>query len=236
MKREQDVERPVQILHAFADYGVESEVLSMYGSVTRWTKKPKPNAFVDETVAVDLMEDLPEGQFDLGLVHPKCTDKSQMTSISGDPEDHENQIPRAREIVQERCDHYIIENKPRDDLRDPTRLNGKQFGIPIHYERAFETSFRVEEPPRYAALDTECSTYFSADRTKEWWRTTKGYRGDYPKEHLVKNCLPAAYVHFLMRSYFRAVNGVDAAEPSNNNGRPPREVANDQADLLEASQ
>ena len=222
------------IVHAFADYGVESEVLSAYGDVHRFTIDPRPNEFVAETVAVDLMDETPEIEADLGLFHPKCSRYSEMTSISGDPDDHEDQIPRAREIARETCDHWIVENKPNAPLEDPTVLDGKMFGLPIAYARAFETSFPVEAPPRFADLPTECSTYFSADRSKAWWRSVKGYLGDYPKEHLVKNCLPAAYVHCLVRSWLKTVDERDAAVAQDNNGRPPRKTAYDQATLVQA--
>jgi len=43
-------------------------------------------------------------------------------------------------------DHYIIENVARcDDLRDPSRLNGLAFGLPIENCRHFETSFPVPD-------------------------------------------------------------------------------------------
>jgi hypothetical protein len=222
-----------RVLHAFADYGVEAEPLSAYGEVTRWTIDPEPNEFVAETRAVDLLDELPSGSFDLGLFHPKCTKWSRMTSIDGDPDEHEDQIPRAREIARETCDHWIVENRPEAPLENPTVLNGKMFGLPVWYERAFETSFPVDQPPRERPLDTEVSTYFSADRTKQWWRSIKGVRGDYPKEHLVKNCLPAVYVHFLVRSYSKAVNERDAREAQDNNSHP-RRVAADQVTLTES--
>jgi len=221
------------IVHAFADYGVESEALSAHGDVYRFTIDPRPNEYVTETVTMDLLEETPDVKADLGLFHPKCTRYSEMTSISGEPEEHENQIPRAREIARETCEHWIIENKSNAPLEDATVLDGKMFGLPIAYERGFETSFPVEAPPRFGELPTECSTYFSADRSKAWWRTTKGYLGDYPKEHLVKNCLPAAYVHCLVRSWLKAVNDRDAAVAQNNNGRAPPKVADDQSTLVQ---
>jgi hypothetical protein len=81
-----------------------------------------------------------------------------MTNISGDTEDHANQIPRAREIAIEIADDYVIENKPRDDLNNPVVLNGNMFGLPIKYERAFETSFPVSSPPRERQLGEKTVT------------------------------------------------------------------------------
>lgn len=225
------------ILHAFADHGVESEVLSTYGTVARYTIEPRENPYVDETVQIDLMEEMPDETFDLALLHPLCTDRSDMTSISGDPEDHENQIPRAREIAQEVASDYIIENKPRDELRDPTVLNGMMFGLPIHYERAFETSFPVESPPRERTLgEKTVSPYFYPDRTHEWWLATKGYRHPWPLEHFAKNALPAPYVQHLVRSWLQATNERDAATARDNNDPAPREVTPDQATLVEVDE
>ena len=110
------------------------------------TIDPNQSEFDDDTIQMDLMEETPDESFDLAILHPRCTDKSDMTSISGDAEDHANQIPRAREIANEIADDYVIENKPRDDLNNPTVLNGNMFGLPIKYERAFETSFPVLRP------------------------------------------------------------------------------------------
>ncbi|WP_335999373.1 hypothetical protein [Halorientalis halophila] len=43
-------------------------------------------------------------------------------------------------------EHYIIENVATcDDLREPCRLNGLAFGLPINNQRHFETSFPVPD-------------------------------------------------------------------------------------------
>ena len=225
-----------RVLHAFADYGVESEVLATIGTVTRWTRDPQPNPHVSETVTVDLMERVPSGQFDLALLQPRCTDESDMTSISGDPDGHDNQIARAREIADEVADGYVIENKPRDDLRGSTVLNGRMFGLPLAYERAFETTFPVRHPARHQTLGQKTVTpYFFSDRTREWWAATKGYHGDYPKQHLAKNALPAAYVRCLVRSFLESLDTRDAEVPQDNNNRPPPKILPDQATLPQMS-
>jgi hypothetical protein len=216
----------------FADYGTESEVLAAFGTVRRYTIDPEPNAFVAETVQMDLMEEKPDQDFDLVLVHPKCAKWADMPDV--DPDDHENQIPRARELAEEIADDYIIENKPRAPLREPTVLHGRMFGLPLAYERAFETTFPVRAPARQQALDEKTvSPYFYSDRSIEWWRATKGYHGEYTKEHLAKNALPAAYVRCLVRSWLRARNEPDMGEVQDNNSAAPREVTEDQATLME---
>lgn len=217
------------IYHLFCDYGVESEALSAYGDVHRFTIDPEPNEFVASTTAMDLMGETPDGSADLVVAHPACTKWSDMPDV--DPEDHENQIPRARELAMSLGDHWIIENKPRAPLNDPVTFAGKQFGLPIAYERAFETSFPVRSPPRERSLGTECSPYFYADRSKEWWASVKGVIGDYPKQHIAKNALPAAYVHELGRAWLRAVNERDSKVAQDNNSRAPPRVTADQATL-----
>lgn len=220
--------------HFFADHGAESEVLAAIGEVVRVTIEPRETPYVTESIEADLVEETPDVQVDLGLFHPRCTDASDMTSISGDPADHANQIPRARELAQEVAEDYVIENKPRDDLRDPTMLHGRMFGLPIAYERAFETSFPVKTPARHAQLAEKTVTpYYYSDRSRDWWAAVKGYRGDYPKQHLAKNALPAVYVQTLLRSWLEARNDRDGTAPQDNNSPAPREVADDQAELPE---
>jgi hypothetical protein len=219
-----------RIGHLFADHGVESEALSAYGDVYRFTIEPRPNEFVAETTQIDLMEETPDADLDLAFVHPKCTKWCDMPDV--DPDDHENQIPRAREIAQTVATDYVLENKPRAPLDDPTVLSGRMFGLPLAYERAFETSFALPEPTVQATFgEKTVSPYFYPDRTAEWWQAAKGYIGDYPKEHLAKNALPAAYVHHLVRSWLESRETRDAEEVRDNNGPAPRQVPNEQATL-----
>lgn len=204
-----DDKRP-SILHCFADYGVESEALATYGNVTRVginahdTNESEPikadayNLPIDDGVT-----------FDLGFFHPVCKRWASLTSISGNPDDHPNQIPRAREIGEQLCEHYVIENKPQAPLEDPVVIGGQMFGLPIAYERGFETTFRVPQPPRQKQLgndsNVETSPFFFSERSKEWWASVKGYRADrYPKEHLAKNAVPAPYIHYLCRAWLKA--------------------------------
>jgi len=221
-----------RIAHLFADHGVEAEVLSAHGEVHRFTIDPRSNEFVTETTAMDLMEGTPEGNFDLALLHPKCTKWADMPSV--DPEDHENQIPRARELGRHIAEEFVIENKPRAPLNNPTVLHGRMFGLPLAYERAFEASFDLIQPPQQTHFgEKTVSPYFMSDRTKGWWKATKGYRGDYPKQYLAKNAVPAAYVRFIVRSWLESRDTRDADEVQDNNGPAPRTVADDQATLLQ---
>ncbi|WP_135827904.1 hypothetical protein [Halorussus halobius] len=224
----------VRIAHLFADHGVEAEVLAAHAEVHRFTIDPRPNEFVAETTEIDLMEEIPRGRFDLALLHPKCTKWADMPDV--DPEDHDNQIPRARELGCRIADDYVIENKPRAPLEDAVVLHGRMFGLPLAYERAFEASFPILQPPQQQQFgEKTVSPYFLADRTTEWWKATKGYRGDYPKQHLAKNALPAAYVRFIVRSWLESRDTRDAEEVQDNNSPAPRTVPEDQAKLTDVS-
>lgn len=193
----------MKILHAFADHGVESEALATYGDVTRASIDPRPNDASD-AVQADAT-DLPfaPDTFDLALFHPPCTAYSDMPSADGDALDL---IPEARAEADRVAEEWVIENKPAAPLRDAVVLDGKQFGLPVEYARAFETSFRVPQPPRQQTLATETSPFFFSERTAAWWRSVKGVRGEYPKDQLAKNCLPLAYVHYLARAWLAATD------------------------------
>jgi hypothetical protein len=197
------------VLHAFADHGVESEALSVYGDVTRATLNPRENEFSD-VLKMNLSDPdrLPfhENQFDLAVLHPPCTKYSDMPDANknGEAKDY---IPEAREIGKRYAKDYVVENKPKAPLHDPVVFDARIFGLPIKYERAFETSFPVDCPPRNARLaqPAETSSFFYSERTEAWWRAAKGgIRGDYPKEHIAKNSIPLPFIHRLCRAWMDA--------------------------------
>lgn len=210
-----------RILHAFADYGTESEVLCGFGDVVRVGIDPKDTN--DSTPIRGDAHILADGNdwnfpfkddvtFDLGVFHPVCSKWADTTSISGDPDQHEDMIPSARTLAEKFCDHYIIENVPKAPLRDPVVLDGRMFGLPIKYERAFETSFRVPQPPRYQRFwgkdgeygKAETSSFYFSERSRKWWASVKGYRPrSYPKQHLAKNTIPAPYIHHVVRAWLK---------------------------------
>ncbi|WP_075936865.1 hypothetical protein [Halosegnis longus] len=203
------------ILHCFADYGTESEVLSDFGNVLRVGINPKETNESTPIRADAHIENKDWGlpikddvKFDLGVFHPVCSRWAATTSISGNPDEHENMIPSARMIAEKYCDHHIIENVPRAPLNNPTVLNGRMFGMPIEYERAFETSFKVPAPPRERQFLTtdglsdkaETSSFFFSERSREWWAAVKNYPpSPYPKNHIAKNAIPAPFIYYLVR-------------------------------------
>lgn len=215
-------ERP-RILHCFADYGTESEVLCGYGDVIRVGIRTRDTN--DSTpITADAHLEPEDGSkgwhfpiredvtFDLGVFHPVCSRWAATTSISGIPDSHENMIPSARTLGEQYCDHYVIENVANAPLKDPTVLDGRMFGLPIKYERAFETTFRVPQPPRHRRFwreegpeeNAETSSFFFSERSREWWASVKNYRpGPYPKQHLAKNTIPAPYIHHVCRAWLK---------------------------------
>lgn len=207
------------ILHCFADYGAESEVLSTFGDVIRVgidihdTNESIPiqaDAHISDEGKEWNFPISEDTTFDLGVFHPVCSKWAATTSISGNPEEHENMIPSARKLAQKYCDYYVIENVPKAPLDDPVVLDGRMFGLPIMYERAFETNFRVPQPPKYKRFwgkaddkeTAETSSFYFSERSTTWWASVKGYQPDrYPKQHLAKNCIPAPYIHHICRAW-----------------------------------
>jgi hypothetical protein len=204
-----------EILHCFADHGVESETLSNYGDVTRVGINPR-DTNDSEPIQADANQ-LPfrdDIQFDFGLFHPPCTKWSDMPGANKNGE-AKNLIPLSR--ADQYCKYWVIENKPKAPLNDATVLSGKMFGLPIAYDRAFESNFQIEQPPRQAFIpDTETSTYFYSEKTAKWWASIKGVSNNYTKDSLSKNSLPSAYIHHIMRSFLTASKQSDGVSDFTN--------------------
>lgn len=210
------------ILHCFADTGVESEALSAFGQVVRIGVDPTDKND-SEPIKADAHQ-LPLGddvRFGLGVFHPPCARWSPLTSISGDPEDHPNLIPLAREIAEKHCEHWIIENVPRAPLNDPVILDGRMFGLPIRQRRAFETSFDVDELPiqtqftefRINGPDGGSFDRAPAPTGKHIWKAIKGYSGDYNRYEVEKAAVPRAYMDHLCCAWLGALQtDIDAAK------------------------
>lgn len=196
----------MQILHAFADVGAEDPCLNRHGDVTRLTINPTKNQY-STVVRADATEPpfSDATQFDLGIGHPPCGGVSPMSDTGeGSREDWPDLVPECRELFREYCDHYIIENKPRDSLRDPVVLDGHMFQLGIECKRAFETSFPVEQPPQQNRL-AETSPFYYSEKPKGWWASVKGSSVEFGKEHLAKNAIPAVYIDYLLQYYYKAV-------------------------------
>ena len=181
------------ILHCFADVGVECEVLSAYGRVTRVGIDPADNPYTDELITCDVRELDLEQTFDVGLFHPPCYKWTQRAD-----EDADNLIPRARKIANRYCKNWIIENQPDAPLHNPIVLKGEMFGLPVAYERAFETSYLVEQPSYRSSY--EYRHRVENTRPKSYWGAVKGYSYDpYNAQTLITNATPRAYIEWLLQ-------------------------------------
>jgi len=195
----------MKILHCFADTGVECEALSAYGEVIRVGIDPTDNPFTDELIACDARELEAEQTFDLGVFHPPCQKWAVGSYIDGDPDKrHDNFLPVARDLGREYCDNWIIENVPQAPLHQPVTLNGGMFGLPLHYERAFETSYHVAQPRQQTRLagpggfeDHHANGGFQG--SKKLWKSAKGYSHDWPSRPLKRSAIPRAYLNYLIR-------------------------------------
>jgi len=203
------------ILQCFADTGAETPTLSRYGTVHRVGLDAKPNEW-SQAIQADC-NDLPISDdviFDLGWFHPPCAGVSPMADTgSGNREDWPDLIPVARNIANKQCDHWIIENKPRDSIDAEVTLDGHMFELGIEYERAFETNFPVEQPVKQSRL-AETSTFYYTEWSKGEWAAVKGSSVKFDKQHLAKNTIPSAYIDHIMKHYYRATDSEDRPDYS----------------------
>lgn len=206
------------ILQVFADKGAENPTLSNYGDVLRLSIDVTGNQWSDAIQADARALPLkPDTQFDIGWFHPPCGGVSPMSDTgSGSRKDWPDLIPLAREIAQEHCTHYVIENKPRESLDAEVVLDGHMFELGIEYERAFETNFPVEQPPKQSKL-AETSPFFYTEKPHGWWAGVKGSSTEFSKDHLAKNTIPAAYINYIMRYHSMAAQSDELVDYSNYN-------------------
>lgn len=191
-----------EILHLFADIGVEDEVLHGFGRVTRVGIDPSPNPFSD-VIQADARDPPLAGGFDLAVAHPPCQRWSSITP--GDRDEHPDYINDARDVCSQLAEHWIIENVPEAPLNDPVVLSGGHFGMPLHYPRAFECSFPVQQPatvprwrPTVGPLAEQGKTGQSWVGTNDGWRLGKGYSYDWPAREMKRHGIPAPYIRRLL--------------------------------------
>jgi len=197
----------MRILHVFADRGAENPTLSNYGDVYRFTLNAYSNDY-SQVVQCDANK-LPikdDVTFDIGWFHPPCGGVSPMSdTYGGDSDDWPDLIPLSREIAHKHCDDWVIENKPRDSIKQTVTLTGHMFNLGIEYKRAFECSFDVEQPPQQNKL-AETSPFFYSEKPPGWWAGVKGTSTEFPKAHVAKNTIPQAYIDYIMRHYATATD------------------------------
>ena len=200
------------ILHLYADVGIEDEVLHTFGDVTRIGIDPEPNPY-STVVQADARRPPLSGGFDLAVAHPPCQRWSVATAGGGtDPGDHPNHIDDARRVCQRLADHYIIENVRDAPLRDPVLFTGGMFNLPIHYPRAFETSFRISSPEKRRRWNPDSGPLAEQGESgNAWvgenigWRLAKGYSYEWPARELKRHGIPAPYMRRLLYHWLAAV-------------------------------
>jgi len=209
----------VRILHLYADTGIEDEVLHTFGDVTRVGIDPSPNPF-SEVVEADARRPPLSPGFDLAVAHPPCQRWSVATPGGGsDPESHPDYIDDARRVCRDLADHYIIENVRDAPLRDPVVFMGGQFGMGIHYPRAFETSFPTSRPERRSRWRPDEGPLAEQGKqgnawvgTNDGWRLAKGYAHDWPARELKRHAVPAPYLRRLLYHWLAAVENGTRSE------------------------
>lgn len=228
-----------RIVHLYADVGCEDPVLSLVGDVVRVGWDPEPNPFSDVVQADARHPPLESGSFDLAFVHHPCGRWSRATENGGgDRDDHPDDLDLAREVARDLAEHYILENVPEAPLRDPVELTGKHFGMPIHYPRAFETSFRVEPPKGRTDFRPSSGPLAEQGKTgNAWvgktigWRLAKGYSHPWPGRDLKRHAIPRPYVEHLLYYWLAALEDGERSEQAalvaTDGGRNPRTVGTD---------
>jgi len=89
------------------------------------------------------------------------------------------------------------------------------FGLPIEYERAFETSFPVDQPPHYRTFNqADGQPFFYTEYSQEWWATAKGYSPNYSAKHLSRNAVPRPALEYLLRAWIQATDTEDRPDYS----------------------
>lgn len=87
--------------------------------------------------------------FDFAWASPKCQHFSSMTRIKGKAENHANQIPATRQLLDSLGIPYVIENVPQacEAMRVDLELCGLMFGLKLYRHRIFEVhGFHVAQP------------------------------------------------------------------------------------------
>lgn len=198
------------VLHGYTGAGVESEALSVVGQVVRVGLDVGTTA-PGQPVEGDMTEwPVDPEEVDLACLHPPCARFSPLTSSQGDPDDHPDLIPEARRFGR-LCGDYIIENVPSAPLDDPVCLEGRMFGLPIVWERAFETSFPVDPPPLQHTLSMTADGYDSDNLVvpgrytggMDAYQAVKGYTREYPVSAFKRDAVPRPYIDYILRAYLR---------------------------------
>lgn len=126
--------------------GVSRAALSLGWEVVGVDIKPQPE-YPGPFILADALKPPLKPGADLVWVSPPCQGYSRFI-YTPSRWTTPRLVPQLREVAKALGRHYVIENVATcKDLRDPARLCGYQFGLPLIRHRLFETSFLLPQPP-----------------------------------------------------------------------------------------
>lgn len=94
-------------------------------------------------------------QFSAIHASPPCQAYTNAQRINGN--DHPDLVEQTRELLEQTCLPYVIENVPGAPLKDPVTLCGAMFNIETYCHREFETNWPLQQPehPEHIAKTTK---------------------------------------------------------------------------------
>ncbi len=167
----------------------------------------------------DALEYLAEHGHEFDAVHasPPCKKFNVATNIRRDVstqrERHLDLLTPTRELLQELCVPYVLENVPGAPMRDFGTLCGVMFGLKVLRHRQFETSFPVDWPAHIPHQGTcQAGDYCTVAgmggamkdrrgnrrkevRTVAAWRAAMGI--SWMSKYELTQAIPPAYCHFI---------------------------------------
>jgi DNA (cytosine-5)-methyltransferase 1 len=189
---------------------------------------PQPNypfRFV-QMDALFALQEMRLDEFDAIHASPPCQgylNLSRANEALGRELGHERLIAKVRALLEETGLPWVIENvaDAADELRDPIRLCGSTFGLPVRRHRLFESSepivgapcnHRWQKVPRYwtgyrpknrpAKLSTVVQVYGNGGGQHEWG---PALGIDWMTGRELAEAIPPAYTEFVGRQLLRFV-------------------------------
>lgn len=141
------------------------------------------------------------GGFDAIHASPPCQSYLNLGKVNeaqGREYDHPDLVAATREMLIATGLPYIIENIEGAPLKDPVRLCGSSFGLPLRRHRLFESNVPLVGPPCNHKWQTE----------KKYWT---GWR---PKGETVKSTVVQIYGNGGGRDEWPAAMGIDWMTPA----------------------
>lgn len=175
--------------------GVTRAALVLGWDVVGVDSKPQPE-YPGRFVLADALQPPLEPVADLVWASPPCQGYSRMR---WNPSSRTTPllIPQAREVARALGREYVIENiADCKDLRDPVRLCGFMFGLPLIRHRLFETSFLLPQPTHRKHLADWVQPCGHGRGTLEEWRRAMGL--DIKSRHSLAQAVPWGYTWYVL--------------------------------------